>query len=188
MDMKRLLLAKMLLASGILRAQSADESAGDAPDRGVARISMSNGNVSVRHGDWGEVAAAAMNAPLVTTDRLVTGEGSRAEIQFDSANAIRLAPASEVRLGDLQYHRYQVQLAVGTTIFRVLRDTDAQVEISTPSVSVRPVRKGIYRVTVKARAPKSSSTRPTRSAWRPRARFAWATFSIIAIKFSSRAP
>ncbi|PYT15084.1 MAG: hypothetical protein DMG59_14860, partial [Acidobacteria bacterium] len=148
MDMKRLLLATMLLASGILRAQSADESAGDAPDRGVARISMINGNVSVRHGDSGELAAAAMNAPLVTTDRLVTGEGSRAEIQFDSANAIRLAPATEVRLGDLQYHRYQVQLAVGTTIFRVLRDTDAQVEISTPSVSVRPVRKGIYRVTV----------------------------------------
>ena len=60
MDMKRLLLATMLLASGILRAQSADESAGDAPDRGVARISMINGNVSVRHGDSGELAAAAM--------------------------------------------------------------------------------------------------------------------------------
>jgi hypothetical protein len=32
--------------------------------------------------------------------------------------------------------------------WRVLREQDAYVEISTPSVSVRPVRKGTYRVTV----------------------------------------
>jgi hypothetical protein len=37
---------------------------------------------------------------------------------------------------------------VRTTTFRVLRDSDAKIEISTPSVSVVPLRQGIYRVTV----------------------------------------
>src|ERR1700678_465903 len=46
--------------------------------RAVARISVLNGVVSVRRGDSGEAVAAAVNAPLTGTDRLLTGEGSRA--------------------------------------------------------------------------------------------------------------
>jgi hypothetical protein len=120
----------------------------DTPNRAVARISVINGVVSVRRGDSGEAVAAALNAPLTSTDRLLTGDGSRAEIQFDAANMIRLAPGTEVRLGDLAYHQYQVEIAAGTTIFRVLRDTDAQIEISTPSMAVKPLKKGVYRITV----------------------------------------
>jgi hypothetical protein len=126
------------------------ENDADSPNRAVARISIINGVVSVRRGDSGEAVSAAVNAPLTGTDRLLTGEGSRAEIQFDAVNMIRLAPMTEVRLGDLAYHQYQVQIATGTTIFRVLRDNDAQIEISTPSVAVRPLKKGVYRITVKA--------------------------------------
>ena len=121
---------------------------GDAPDRGVARISTMVGNVSVRRGDSGDLVAAAVNAPLVAGDRIVTSDTGRAEVQFDFANLIRLGPATEVRLSELAYHRYQIQIATGTTIFRVVRDTDAQVEISTPSVAVRPVKAGVYRVSV----------------------------------------
>jgi len=122
---------------------------GDAPDHGVARISYMNGDVSVRRGDSGELVAAVLNVPLTGNDRLVTAEGSRAEVQFDSANIIRLGSATEVRFSELAYGRIQVQIATGTTTFRVLRDSTAQVEISTPSVSVRPEKKGIYRVTVR---------------------------------------
>jgi hypothetical protein len=122
---------------------------GYAPDHGVARISFMNGNVSVRRGDSGDLVAAVLNAPLTATDRLATSDGSRAEVQFDSANMIRLGPATEVRFSELQAGRYQVQIATGTTTFRVLRDSNAQVEISTPIISVRPVRKGAYRVTVR---------------------------------------
>ena len=120
----------------------------DAAEHGVARLSLFQGNVSVRHGDAGEATAAAINAPLVTTDRVVTGDG-RAEVQFDAMNMIRLGPSSEVRLSELQYKRYQVQIAEGTITFRVLRDNDAQVEVSTPTVSLRPERAGTYRVTVR---------------------------------------
>jgi hypothetical protein len=122
---------------------------GDA-EHGVARLSLFQGNVSVRHGDAGELTAAAINAPLVATDRVVTGDVGRAEVQFDAMNMIRLGPASEVRLSELQYKSYQVQIAEGTTMFRVLRDNDAQVEISTPTVSLRPLRAGTYRILVRA--------------------------------------
>jgi hypothetical protein len=120
----------------------------DSAQHGVARLSLFQGNVSVRHGDAGEATAAAINAPLVTTDRVVTGDG-RAEIQFDAMNMIRLGASSEVRLSELQYKLYQVQIAEGTVTFRVLRDNDAQVEVSTPTVSLRPARAGTYRVTVR---------------------------------------
>lgn len=121
---------------------------GDAPDRGVARVSAMMGNVSVRRGDSGEAVAAVVNAPLVAGDRVVTSDTGRAEVQFDFANLVRLGPSTEVRLSELAYHHYQIQIATGTTIFRVVRETDAQVEISTPSVAVRPLKAGVYRVSV----------------------------------------
>ncbi len=145
--MKPTLLKLVAVAVGLAGVGWAQED--DSPGRGVARISVINGDVSVRRGDTGDWVAAAINAPLVVEDRLTTGEGSRAEVQFDYANMIRLAPLSEVRFSELEYHRYQVQVARGLVTFRVLRDIDAQAEICTPSVSVRPVKKGIYRIEVR---------------------------------------
>ena len=52
----------------------------------MARFSLFKGNVSVRHGDAGDLTAAAINAPLVATDRVVTGDVGRAEVQFDAMN------------------------------------------------------------------------------------------------------
>jgi hypothetical protein len=118
------------------------------PGRGVARVSLINGDVSVRRGDSGEWVAAAINAPLVAGDQLLTGAGARVELQFDWANVVRLSADAEIHLADLEANRYTLQLARGTATFSVLRDTDAQVEIDTPSVSVRPLRKGDYRIYV----------------------------------------
>ena len=109
-----------------------------------------HGNVSVRRGDSGELVAAIANAPLTVGDRVVTAEGARAEVQLDFANILRIGPSTEVRFSELMQGRYQIQIATGTTSFRILRDSDAQVELSTPSVAVHPLRKGIYRVSVKA--------------------------------------
>ena len=111
--MKNLMLALVMAAAAVSQVAPAPP-AGDPGDseHGVARVSLFQGNVSVRHGDAGELTAAALNAPLVATDRLVTGDVGRAELQFDAFNMIRLGPASEVRLSELQYKRYQVQIAV----------------------------------------------------------------------------
>jgi hypothetical protein len=136
-----------ILAGAFVIPASAQDDYGDNA-HGVSRISVINGDVSVKRGDSGDLVAAAVNAPLMGQDHLLTGPASRAEIQFDFANAIRIGASSEVRLGELGYNRYQVQVAVGTTTFRVLRQNRSQVEVATPSVAVRPLGPGIYRVSV----------------------------------------
>jgi|SRR5579872_335265 len=120
----------------------------NAQEPGVARISVMQGDVSVQRGDSGETVAAAVNAPLVVGDHLLTSAGARAEAQFDYSNMIRLGPNTDVRFSQLDYRRYQVQIGTGTIVFRVLREDGAQTEIDTPSVAVRPMKAGVYRVTV----------------------------------------
>ncbi len=119
------------------------------PGRGIARISLLNGDVSVRRGDSGDVTAAAINAPLGPQDAILTSSTSRAELQFDAASIARIGPNSEVRMGDLQYNVHIVQVAAGTVTYNVLRDSQSQSEIDTPNVSVRPLQRGAYRITVR---------------------------------------
>ena len=126
--MKRTLLGLLVVASGIAcTAWGQDQpDQEDGPGRGVARISLMNGDVSVRRGDSGEMVAAALNAPLVVEDQLLTGPDSRAEVQFDYANMLRLAAMSEVRISELENQRLQLQVARGLVTFRVLRDMYAE--------------------------------------------------------------
>ena len=127
--------------------QTADGPPG--PGRGVARISLLNGDVSVRRGDSGDVTAAAINAPLMSGDALLTSSAGRAELQFDASNLARVAANSEVHMGDLEYRRNQVQVALGLLTYTVLRDTQSQNEIDTPLVAVRPKGRGAYRILVR---------------------------------------
>ena len=140
------LIITLLLAGGIFlpaRAQDADDQ-----KRGVARISLMNGEVSVKRGDSGDWVAGIINAPLLTDDHVSTAPNSRAEIQFDSGNILRIGGNAEIHLADLEFNRYQVELAKGTATFRVLRATGANIEVDTPSVSVRPSKVGTYRISV----------------------------------------
>ena len=144
--------AVLLLGAAILSAQTSGDAAPaqgpGTPERGVARVSILNGEVSVRRGDSGEWVAAVVNAPLMVEDRVSTGAGSRAEVQFDSANLIRIGANAEIRLAELGYNRYHLQVAHGTVTFRVLRQSQAHVEVDTPTVSVRPSHIGAYRIYV----------------------------------------
>src|ERR1700691_3848432 len=96
------------------------------PGRAVARISIMNGDVSVRRGDSGDVMAAALNAPLMADDRLLTSSSSRAEVQLDSSNMIRIGPNSEVRFTAMDVKSFQIKIAAGTVTFRTLRAGHAQ--------------------------------------------------------------
>ncbi|MFM2126242.1 MAG: hypothetical protein RL328_2693 [Acidobacteriota bacterium] len=147
--MKRTLWAVLIAGALALPTVAQNYDEGDDPEHGVARLSLMNGDVSVRRGDTGEVVAGELNAPLVALDHVLTGEGSRAEVQFDWATMIRMGPASEIRLGELTDGSYLIQVAEGQTTVRILRDSNAQVEISTPTISVRPTQKGTYRITVR---------------------------------------
>ncbi|MGA2131687.1 MAG: DUF6600 domain-containing protein [Bryobacteraceae bacterium] len=149
--MKTLRAAALLIAAAspiLLRAQEQPMQDPGAPERGVARLSIVNGEVSVRRGDSGDWVAAAINAPLMVEDRLATGPGAKAEVQFDSANLIRVGANAEIRLAQVDYGRVNLQIAHGTVTFRVLRDSRSQVELDTPTVSVRPKQIGAYRVFV----------------------------------------
>jgi hypothetical protein len=129
---------------------AADEDA--PPDEAgppVARISLLNGDVSVRRGDSGDSVAAALNAPMMADDIMATGQDARAEIQFDYANRFRLGHDGEVRIAEMDAGRYRLELAHGTASFSVLHESRAQAEISTPNVSVRPLGPGLYRVWVR---------------------------------------
>jgi uncharacterized membrane protein YgcG len=132
------------------QGNQASEAQDTAADRqhGVARISIVQGDVNVKRSDNGELVAAAMNAPVVTRDRLQTGPGSRAEVELDSADLVRLAPNTDLGFADLEYRRYQMQLGAGTILYRVLRPSDAQAEVDTPSIAIRPVAQGEYRISV----------------------------------------
>jgi hypothetical protein len=118
------------------------------PGHGVARLSLVNGEVSVRRGEAGDWVAAVPNAPVGVNDHVATGPSARAEVQFDSANFLRLGADSEAQFGQLEQNRYQIQLARGTADFSVLRQSNADIEVDTPLVSVRPRERGNYRITV----------------------------------------
>jgi len=140
-----LALAAVALAGVVTpgRAQDVDDQ-----QRGVARISMMNGEVSVRRGDAGEWIAGVVNAPLMSDDRISTAPNSRAEVQFDASNLIRIGGNAEVHLAQISDGRYQLEIAHGTVTYVVLRPSQANVEVDTPSVSVRPNQRGVYRIAV----------------------------------------
>lgn len=145
--MKRILFGIFAVAAltGVVQAQDDDY---NDPSRGIARISIQQGDVSVRRGDSGEVTAAALNAPLMSQDAIRTGDASRAEIQFDATHFLRVAPNSEVHFADIEQGRFQAQVAAGTITLTAMAQTQVQAELDTPSIGLRPNGPGAFRVTV----------------------------------------
>src|SRR5664280_1187006 len=123
--------AMLSLAGSFTPARAQDP---DDLKRGVARISLINGDVSVRRGDSGDWVAGVINAPLLTDDHVATGPNSRAEVQFDASNLLRLGANGEMRLTQLEYGRYQMELTRGVMTYRMLRTSDGNIEIDTPSL------------------------------------------------------
>jgi hypothetical protein len=129
------------------------------PGRAVARISVLSGDASVTRGDASTPVAAAVNAPLMAGDSLSVAPGATAELQMDAGSFARIAGDSQIRLSSLDNGKYQIQLAKGLVTYRVLRQTNAQAEIDTPLVAVRPVGLAAVRLEV---APDGSTRVTTR--------------------------
>ena len=123
----------------------------DAADTnaGAARISLLKGQVSTQRGDTGDWAAAALNAPMVAGDKISTGDQSRAEVQLDYANILRLSEHSQANIATLAQKQIQIQLGQGLSTYTVFKDGEADVELDTPNASVHPgARDGSYRILV----------------------------------------
>ena len=87
-----------------------------APQQGqsdavVGRVSFLHGDVSTQHSNSSDWAAATLNTPIVNGDHISAGNNSRAEIQLDHANILRLSDGSMANVVNLS--RSQIQLQVG---------------------------------------------------------------------------
>ncbi|MBI3477457.1 MAG: FecR domain-containing protein [Acidobacteria bacterium] len=146
------LAALLILISSATSALAQSEPAQAEPTQsnsGVARVSLIHGDVSTQRGDSGDWATAALNAPIVSGDRVSTAERARTEVQLDFANILRLEERSQANITDLSNKQIQIQLSRGLASYSVLKDSEADVEIDAPNLSVHPRRAdGRYQITV----------------------------------------
>ncbi|HYA17687.1 MAG TPA: FecR family protein, partial [Bryobacteraceae bacterium] len=129
----------------------------DVPGQPVARIGVLNGDASIQHRDSGEWTAAVVNAPLTAGDAISLPPGSRAELQLDFGNFVRIDGDTELRFAAFDGAHAQIQLSRGSITWRALRDSPLRVEISTPVVAVHPERLSAVRIEAAA----DGSTRVT---------------------------
>ena len=154
--MKRYLasLAAILLVAGVGAAraqeQNPPESAESQP--GAARVSLIQGDVSVQRGDNGDWVAATVNTPVVSGDRVSTGQNSRAELQLDFADILRMSASATAKVADLERNKIQVQVGQGLVTYSVLKNSEAESEIDTPNVAIHPIGEGEYRILVNSDA------------------------------------
>ena len=114
----------------------------------VARLSVVDGQVALKHGDEGDQAAATANAPVEAGDYITTGSDGRAEVQLDSDNIVRAGPNTQVRFTQLDGQNDVTQVAQGSVELRVFATGEDNVQVQTPSVDVEPSQAGEYLITV----------------------------------------
>jgi len=119
----------------------------DPPGR-IARLSLTQGSVSLEPAGAQEWATADLNRPLTTGDKLWTDQSSRAELDIGAA-AIRLGETTGFSFLNLDDHTAQMQVTAGTIIVRVRSlDQGDNYEIDTPNMAVSLLQPGAYRVEV----------------------------------------
>jgi hypothetical protein len=141
-------LGRGLFVIGALVVAFATQARADDQYVGVARISVLNGTVVMQHAASADKIAAIVNAPIMVGDYVTTGTDSRAEVQLDDTNFIRVGARTQMRFTRLDATDHVVQLAAGTIELSALRYPDTHPQIQTPSITVRPTDSGRYRVTV----------------------------------------
>src|SRR5580704_1398211 len=118
-------------------------------DQGVARVSLIHGDVSTQRGDSGDWSAAVLNQPVMTGDKVSTGDNARTELQLDFANTFRLGANAKAIVANLTHRDIQIQLSQGLANLTVSKQSEAEPEIDTPNVSVHPAHQdGVFRIEV----------------------------------------
>ncbi|HTU33208.1 MAG TPA: DUF6600 domain-containing protein [Candidatus Acidoferrum sp.] len=133
-------------------APNAGSSEADANAPGVARVSYISGSVSMQRGDNGEWTAVTVNTPIMPGDRISTGDNSRAELQLDYADVIRLSSNTTVKVASLNKGSVQVQVGKGLATYSVLPNAQAAAEVDTPNAALHANSPGQYRILVNSNA------------------------------------
>ena len=132
---------------GLASAQENTLPDADPPER-AARLSFLQGEVSLQPAGEEEWAAAIINRPLTTGDKLWTDQGARAEIQVGRA-AVRLGSSTGFSFLNVDDNTIQMRVTAGVINVSV-RDLagNEQIEIDTPNLALSLLRPGNYRVEV----------------------------------------
>jgi hypothetical protein len=142
-----LLLVSLAMSPAFAQDPGDQGSDQDPPGR-VARLSLTQGSVSLQPAGVEDWAAADVNRPLTTGDKLWTDQDSRAELDIGSA-AIRLGSTTGFSFLNLDDHSAQMQVTAGTVIVRVRAlNKDDNFEVDTPNLAVSLQQPGQYRVEV----------------------------------------
>jgi hypothetical protein len=134
-----------MLGTAALATAAADDA--DPPDR-AARLSYTQGDVSLQPAGVNDWTSADLNRPLTTGDKLWADQNSRAELQV-GATAIRLGSATGFSFLNLDDRTAQMQVTAGTLEVHVFAlEENENIEIDTPNVALTVLRAGTYRLEV----------------------------------------
>ncbi|WP_373377295.1 DUF6600 domain-containing protein [Cupriavidus nantongensis] len=128
------------------------------PSSRIATLTAVDGNLSFAPAGSDAWAAAGLNRPVTTGDRLWLEPGGRAELHAGTV-ALRMGGATAASILNLDDSTTQVKLTQGTLQVRVRALPPGQtVEIDTPNLAFVPREPGDYRLDV---APDGSTTTVT---------------------------
>jgi hypothetical protein len=137
----------LCMVFGLARAQDSDAYDTDPPDR-AARLSYLQGDVSLQPAGEEEWAAAIVNRPLTTGDKLWTDQGARAEVDVGRA-AVRLDSNTGFSFLNVDDDTIQMRITAGVINVTVRAlDGNEQIEVDTPNLALSLQRPGSYRVEV----------------------------------------
>jgi hypothetical protein len=118
-----------------------------APER-VARLSFTQGGVSLQGVGETTWAPATLNRPLTPGDFLRTETDGRAEVQVGSAD-VRMGAGTSFAFTALDADAMRLRLSVGVLNLRVRTlDENESIEVETPQATAAILRPGSYRVEV----------------------------------------
>ena len=121
----------------------------DHRDAGVARVSVADGDVELVRGDSRDRLPARGGMALAGNDSISTGRSSRAEVQLGPGNLVRLSEESQLRIVDVGNRYFRVEVLRGTVNVSQLRGGEADIDVMAPNTTVRPLKTGVYRITVR---------------------------------------
>jgi hypothetical protein len=149
----------LLCLSGLLSfsATLARADQGDPPTR-VARISSTDGSVSIQPGGTGDWGNAEKNRPVTVGDKIWSDKDSRVELQAGQV-AVHMGSDTALSFLNLDQNITQMRLSEGSVNFRVreLREGDLY-EVDTPNLAFTVHQAGAFRVDANENGDSSSVT------------------------------
>lgn len=126
--------------------QGPDDTAPDITTR-VVRVSYLDGTASIKRIDGESWEKLTANLPIVEGDTIVLDKGSRAEIQLDKGNHIRLDSATEMKFVKLSDQGIALSITQGSIRISINEFPDNTFfEVDAPSTTAAFQKAGLYRV------------------------------------------